>query len=55
MFFNPGLVGANGQSNIRLSTFAGRQYISNDCRSRSLDGMKHTGEFPGKILLWSHL
>jgi hypothetical protein len=33
----------------------GRQYISNDCRSRSLDGTKHTGDFPGKILLWCHL
>jgi hypothetical protein len=33
----------------------GRQYISDDCRSRSLDGTKHIGDFPGKILLWSHL
>jgi len=56
VFFNPGLVGANDQSNIRFSTFAGvGQYISDDCRSRSLDGTKQTGDFLGKILLWSHL
>jgi len=33
----------------------GRQYISDDCRSRSLDGMKRTGDSPGKTLLWCHL
>jgi hypothetical protein len=32
-----------------------RKYISDDCRSRSLDGTRYTGDFPGKILLWSHL
>ena len=33
----------------------GRKYTSNDCWSRSLDGMKHTRDFPRKILLWSPL
>jgi len=55
VFFSPGLVGANGQSNTHLSHLQGRQYISDDCKSRSLDGTKHTGDSPVKILLWSHL